>query len=186
MAVADVPRLTPSVQPIHICRTVGIRFNNHTNLINPGGAYDHIMSQIHSLVKRSKRKHTTLTTVTVKRIRFTVDIWDFITLHRINYNRLADIKWVPMLKRWPDWIREMAKTLHNNGVASGIGNYDNVPERHLIVLDSDDVPNDDLWKYLHEANDRVHKTGPDPRRRTVVFTSFALLGNAVRREDFVC
>jgi hypothetical protein len=39
------------------------------------------------------------------------------------------------------------------------------------------------WQFLCAASDRVHKTGPDPRGPTIVFTSLSLLSNAVWAHD---
>ena len=63
----------------------------------------------------------------------------------------------------------MACTLGDSGVLSGLGFYGHLPEKDVIVLDSDDVVHDERWQYLQRSSDKIHMTGPDPRRRTVVF-----------------
>jgi hypothetical protein len=111
------------------------------------------------------------------------DVWDYIQFHRIEYRRLKEIKWDAQPRRGPESLRQMSKYLVEAGVLSGLGPSDDYPERKLIVLDSDLVSMDERWQELFKASDNMHATGPDPRRRTVVFTSISLLGNAVWCRD---
>jgi hypothetical protein len=97
--------------------------------------------------------------------------------------KLNEIGWLPQLRRGFDWLRAMAVRLRECQVLSGLGHYDHLPERDLLVLDSAEVVNDARWQFLTNANEKLHTTGPDPRRRTVVFSTIALLGNAVWCQD---
>ncbi|KAG7336769.1 hypothetical protein IV203_033682 [Nitzschia inconspicua] len=58
-----------------------------------------------------------------------------------------------------------------------------LPERDLIVLDSDEVTENGRWRYLHESREGVHTTGLGTRGGTVVFSSIALLANAIWCEE---
>ncbi|KAG7359782.1 hypothetical protein IV203_034880 [Nitzschia inconspicua] len=104
-------------------------------------------------------------------------------MHRLHYDNLAQICWKPTRISGPKWIRELARHLQQTGVLTGLGWNNHEPETNLIVLDSEEVLSNDRWKELHGASDRVHKTGKDPRGRNVVFSSIALLANAVWCEN---
>jgi hypothetical protein len=95
------------------------------------------------------------------------------------------MRWEGKRRRGSKCIHDMATTLRDAGVLTGLGHHGHLPERDLIVLDSDDVMNDERWQYLKETSDRGNMTGPDPRRRTVVFSSITLLGNAVWCDDML-
>jgi hypothetical protein len=100
-------------------------------------------------------------------------------MHRVNYDKLIVIPWEGQLRRGPEWLRSVAPYLRDCNALSRLRHYDHVQERDLSVLDSDEVVNDESWKELKNANEKCHSTGPNSRRRTVVFSSLALLGNAV-------
>jgi hypothetical protein len=108
-------------------------------------------------------------------------MWEYILLHRINYDKLFAMKWEGIPRRGTDCLRDMACTLRDAGVLKGLGNFVHLPEMDLIVLDHDDVTKDERWQYLTRS--KTSTTGQDPRRRTVVFSSIALLGNAVWCND---
>jgi hypothetical protein len=183
MSVQDILHFNPNTQPVTASRMVEQRFNDHPLLLNPGSVTERIMDQIQRFVRKSKNKKVDGISKTVKRIYYTGDVWEFIKLHRIDYDKLKKLSWQPQLRRGPTWLRAMAIRLRECEVLSGLGRYDHLPERDLIVLDSEEVVNDARWQFLKNAREKLHSTGPDPRRRTVVFSSIALLGNAVWCED---
>ncbi|KAG7340181.1 hypothetical protein IV203_023724 [Nitzschia inconspicua] len=117
--------------------------------------------------KMKKEKKKTMTTSTVSTTSLSA----------------GTICWKPTRSSGPKWIRELARHLQQTGVLTGLGWNSHEPETNLIVLDSEEVPSNDRWKELHGASDRVHKTGKDPRGRNVVFSSIALLANAVWCEN---
>ncbi|KAG7368906.1 hypothetical protein IV203_031649 [Nitzschia inconspicua] len=93
------------------------------------------------------------------------------------------IGWEATLRSGPEWIHEMARTLQREKVVAALGCNEHRPETHLVVLDSDEVFSNERWQTLHQASDKVHMTGPDTRRRTVVFSSIALLAISVWCEN---
>jgi hypothetical protein len=113
------------------------------------------------------------------RMEYTIDIWNYIDCHRVNYVKLRETKWQSKLVRGNEWLKEMALRLRDKGILSGLGRDEKSPETHLIVLDSDDVQQDANWQRLKLKHDTGHSTAQDPRCGTVVFSSLALLGNAV-------
>jgi hypothetical protein len=52
-----------------------------------------------------------------------------------------------------DWLRATALSLTAAGVLFGLGNYPLLRERHLIVLDSDEVTKNEWWQFLKEAKE---------------------------------
>jgi hypothetical protein len=184
LALRDTLLVNPHIGPAAAARVIQTKFNCHPLFINPGKVTELIIGQIKASVRGLKKRPGVVTsTPTVKRMHYTGDIWEYIQLHRINYDKLKDMRWVAQLRRGPQWIRAMALSLQHSGVVCGLGMYEKLPERDLIVLDSDEVPQNERWQWLKTANDKVHRTGPDPRRRTVVFSSLALLANAVWCQD---
>jgi hypothetical protein len=107
------------------------------------------------------------------------DITEYISTYRIKYDRLDAISWKPNLPSGSAWVNTTALYLKKAGVLQTLSLFDNLPERDMFVLDSDDVTTHARWKQLTDAPDTLHKTGPDPRGRTIVFSSVALLSNAI-------
>ncbi|KAG7344993.1 hypothetical protein IV203_032524 [Nitzschia inconspicua] len=185
MAVDDVMRVSPNIGPSQAATMVSNRFNYHPLFMNVGPTVDILRKQIMSLVRFRKKANQTSrkSAPTVTRIQYSGDIKEYITLHRINYERLKEIHWKPIRWREVGWIRTMASILRDSGVLCGLGFYEKLPERDLIVLDSDEVTENGRWRYLHESREGVHTTGLGTRGGTVVFSSIALLANAIWCEE---
>ncbi|KAG7370083.1 hypothetical protein IV203_027829 [Nitzschia inconspicua] len=182
VAVAEVLSITPNVNPADAAKSVRDRYRNapHPLFANPGSFQKILMKQIRDYAGRGKRRLKSMKpSPTVERVEYFSDIDTYISTHRIDYDRLQQIGWKPALRMGPEWTHEMAKALRRENVFAGLGVQEQLPETHLVVLDSDEVLSNDRWQTLHQASDKVHMTGPDTRRRTVVFSSIALLTNSV-------
>jgi hypothetical protein len=179
MAVKQILSVTPSLQPSQVARNLEQRFNYHPLYRTSKGIYRMIDGQTVNFVRREKEKYSPKEMESVKRVKYAGDVWEYIQMHCIRYDKLDEIQWKPQLRFGPEWIRAMSVELKAKGVLSGIGFYSSLPDRDLVVLDSDEVERDTHWQFLVKSKESTHTTGPDPRRRTVVFTSMALLGNAV-------
>jgi hypothetical protein len=181
LAVQRVVKTSPSVNPAMAANTVGQQYNTHP-LFEDSKIREILHKQLCEYTRRTK-KHVAPSMSLVKRVSYMGDITDFIRTHRINYDALAAIGWTPYLRSGSVWLNSMAGYLKKSGVLHDISLHGNLPERGMVVLDSDEVLANPRWQLLCAASDRVHKTGPDPRGRTIVFSSLSLLSNAVWAHD---
>jgi hypothetical protein len=80
LSYLDVVPNVPSVR--NSFHSYGVQFRfllyKHPLLINPGKTSDKISTQIINLVKRLKKQNSELHSVTVTRVVYTGDIWDYI------------------------------------------------------------------------------------------------------------
>ncbi|KAG7354328.1 hypothetical protein IV203_003684 [Nitzschia inconspicua] len=186
LAVAEQLRINPNIKPVEAAIAVRERFSNppHPLFGRPGILDGMIMKQTQDHVRKEKNRLKQLkSSPTVGRVEYFDDISRYIAHHRINYDRLEQIGWEATLRSGPAWIHEMARTLQREKVVAALGCNEHRPETHLVVLDSDEVFSNERWQTLHQASDKVHMTGPDTRRRTVVFSSIALLAISVWCEN---
>ncbi|KAG7374472.1 hypothetical protein IV203_013567 [Nitzschia inconspicua] len=197
LAVIEVLRVNPNIGPLDAARAIRDKFGRsehpHPLLNEEGPIYLTILPQIMKKVENEKGKKKTMTASTVattsssagtvRRMKFATDMYQYILMHRLHYDKLAQICWNPTRISGRTWIREFARHLQQTGVLTGLGWNNHEPETTLIVLDSEEVLSNNRWKELHGASERVHKTGKDPRGRNVVFSSIALLANAVWCEN---
>jgi hypothetical protein len=182
-AVDELLRVNPTIGPAHASRVIADRFNDHVLFLNPGRMTELLISQINSRVRKLRNKPRAGHTPTVPRMRYADDLWDYIQRHRINYSKLKEIGWVAQKIRGWEQLEKAAFYLKQSEVLSGLGRYEDHPHRDLIVLDSDEVPLNARWQFLKNASEKKHKTGRDPRRRTVVFSSLSLLAIAIMCDD---
>ena len=114
----------------------------------------------------------------------------FIREHRIDPYLLGKManegKWIPKPFMDENEARVFSHCLFRLSILKTPLFHKHVPHRNMIVLDFDEVPNDPRWHELHSAPESKHRTGPDTRGRTMVFSSVALLGNilAAQRENW--
>jgi hypothetical protein len=135
VAAEDLLGLFPNAEPALSSTLIEKRFNDHPLLLNPGNMSERIQSQIQSLVQKfSNGKLLAVTMPTVKRLEFAGDVWEF---NGFNREKLKDIAWETSLRKGVDWLRAMAFRLRDCQVLCELGHHEHLPERHLIVLDSE-------------------------------------------------
>jgi hypothetical protein len=116
-----------------------------------------------------------------KNIQTYGDLGKFIEDYRINYQKLQAFveagHWVTSPFVGENDADNVATCLFKLGVLKTPVHHRHTPHRCLVVLDHDSVPSDTRWQQLHHAPDSKHRTGPDTKGRTMVFSSIGLLGN---------
>jgi hypothetical protein len=178
MGIAETIRSSPTVGNAIVADAIERRFNNHELfLVSPWivALIKKHFKQASKRVKLSIRKE--LSTPTIIRAKYFHDLLELIEFHRIDYQRLKEIRYEPALRHGLAWVRSLALHLASTRVLKGLGWYQNLPERDLVVLDSDEVESDSRWQSLVQS--KVHRTGKAPRQRTIDFSSVALLSIAV-------
>jgi hypothetical protein len=110
----------------------------------------------------------------------------FIQEHRMDEELLErmvlDRKWIQRPFQNENEARVFSECLFRLSVIKTPLFYKHVPHRNMIILDFHEVPEDPRWQELHLAPESKHRTGPDTRGRTMVFSSIALLGNVLAAE----
>jgi hypothetical protein len=180
LAVEELLCVNPHAQPAQASAAVASRFQEHHYFSTPGKRRKLIIRQLQSSIRHLKRIHQKKSIPNpVGRVDFKIDLWGFIDHHRVKYEKLTEMKWKPQVVRGHEWQKQLATHLRNCGVISGLGSIENSPETHLVVLDSEEVLNDAHWNFLKMKSKTPLDGTRDVRRTTVVFTSIALLGNAI-------
>jgi hypothetical protein len=110
----------------------------------------------------------------------------FIQEHRMDEELLErmvlDRKWIRRPFQNENEARVFSECLFRLSVIKTPLFHKHVPHRNMIILDFHEVPEDPRWQELHLAPESKHRTGPDTRGRTMVFSSIALLGNVLAAE----
>jgi hypothetical protein len=110
----------------------------------------------------------------------------FIQEHRMDEELLErmvlDRKWIQQPFKNENEARVFSECLFRLLVVKTPLFHKHVPHRNMIILDFHEVPKDPRWQELYLAPESKHRTGPDTRGRTMVFSSIALLGNALAAE----
>lgn len=124
----------------------------------------------------------------IGRVEFFGDIGKVIRDHAVDWQRLEELVSNGEYKSEPKCGDEHLKTFASVLKAKHVfrtlkSNSDRNAHWEAIVLDADCVVQDGRWKELHGAPDAKHKTGPDPRYRTLVLTSYTLLHNLVHARN---
>ena len=125
---------------------------------------------------------------TIRRVEFFGDIGQVIRDHAIDWCLLEQLvlngDYVPESKFGDEHLLTSASVLKAKYVIRPLKpSCDRNAHWEAIVLDADCVAEDRRWKELHGAPDTKHKTGPDPRNRTLVLSSYTLLHNLVHARN---
>jgi hypothetical protein len=112
------------------------------------------------------------------------DIAAYIRAYRVQYEKLPHIEWHPALFDTEPEAKMFAMQLFLLGVLQTPCYQDKEYHRNMIILDDPNVIKHPRWQEL--LNSKSHVTGPDPRNRTIVFSSIGMLGNmlAARRNGW--
>ena len=125
---------------------------------------------------------------TIRRVEFFGDIGQVIRDHAIDWRLLEQLvlngEYEPESKFGDEHLMTSASVLKAKHVIRPLKpSCDRNAHWEAIVLDADCVVEDRRWKELHGAPDTKHKTGPDPRNRTLVLSSYTLLHNLVHARN---
>ena len=138
-----------------------------------------VKEQIITYVKKNRIKVAPTET---NRMKYFEDLRQYITRHRIKLEQVKRAFPIPPRIDEP-WVRNLALTLWSHCIIKphGIGEPPDLQTLHrkLVTLHDESIGIHDRYQHLKEAKESVHKTGPDPLHRTLVFTSIALLCNVI-------
>jgi hypothetical protein len=105
------------------------------------------------------------------------DIARYIENHSLDYHRLKEMKFAPRPMMGEEELAPLARVLQTAGVLRPVVLHPGAEQRGLIVLDADEASEDPRWRELVSAPETQHRTGPDPRKRTIIVTTLSLLSN---------
>jgi hypothetical protein len=150
--------------------------------ISSPGIRDVLKQQMNTLYDTvSLKNKLQMSDVPTRSIATFGDLSHFIINHRVDYDRLQELilhgKWKPHPFNTEAEAKNIALFLFELRVLKSPKMEHVVPHRSMIVLDSDEVTSNSHWKSLCGGLHARNITGPDPKGRTMVFTSIGLLGN---------
>lgn len=134
--------------------------------------------------QRNKKKAGRMAALGNPKAEVAGDISLFIKKFRINFAKLPPTWTADSNITGELHLEELARSLHYFKVINPLPSLDKNGQlgflsHALIVLDEDQVSNHPRWDFLHTSRESSHRTGPNTRGRTIVFSSIALLGNFI-------